>query len=142
MPPGSRDSPTAASARMSAPCCSTARPASSIRCRRYAAPSTAISPSTSPAFESKIPRKSDAFEGEMEMASYMRRLVMAGAGLLTLVAASNANAQGDYPNKPVRIVVDSAPGSATDVVLRIVAERLSRIWNQQVIALNNPGAGG
>jgi len=69
-------------------------------------------------------------------------LVMAGAGLLTLVAASNANAQGDYPNKPVRIVVDSAPGSATDVVLRIVAERLSRIWNQQVIALNNPGAGG
>jgi len=78
----------------------------------------------------------------MEMASYTRRLVMAGAGLLTLVAASNANAQGDYPNKPVRIVVDSAPGSATDVVLRIVAERLSRIWNQQVIALNNPGAGG
>ena len=38
--------------------------------------------------------------------------------------------------------MDSAPGSATDVALRVVAERLSRIWNQQVVALNNPGAGG
>ena len=42
----------------------------------------------------------------------------------------------------MRIVVNSAPGSATDVTLRVVAERLSRIWNQQVVALNNPGAGG
>ena len=33
-------------------------------------------------------------------------------------------------------------GSSTDVALRVVAERLSRIWNQQVVALNNPGAGG
>jgi tripartite-type tricarboxylate transporter receptor subunit TctC len=62
--------------------------------------------------------------------------------LAAIVATGAAQAQGDYPNKPVRIVVDSAPGSATDVALRVVAERLSRIWNQQVVALNNPGAGG
>lgn len=61
---------------------------------------------------------------------------------LAIVAGSDAHGQGGYPNKTVRIVVDSAPGSATDVTLRIVAERLSRIWNQQVIALNHPGAGG
>jgi tripartite-type tricarboxylate transporter receptor subunit TctC len=60
-----------------------------------------------------------------------------------LATAGGASAQtSDYPNKPVRIIVDSAPGSATDVTLRLVAERLSKIWNQQVIALNNPGAGG
>jgi tripartite-type tricarboxylate transporter receptor subunit TctC len=64
------------------------------------------------------------------------------AALVAIVATSPAHAQGDYPNKPVRIIVDSAPGSATDVALRVVAERLSRIWNQQVVALNNPGAGG
>jgi tripartite-type tricarboxylate transporter receptor subunit TctC len=68
--------------------------------------------------------------------------VTAWVALAAIVAPGPAQAQGDYPNKPVRIVVDSAPGSATDVALRVVAERLSRIWNQQVVALNNPGAGG
>jgi tripartite-type tricarboxylate transporter receptor subunit TctC len=62
--------------------------------------------------------------------------------LLALFAAGDARAQADYPNKPVRIVVDSAPGSANDVTLRILAERLSRIWGQQVLPLNHPGAGG
>jgi tripartite-type tricarboxylate transporter receptor subunit TctC len=71
-----------------------------------------------------------------------RRIGAACAAFAAIVAAGDARAQGDYPNKAVRIVVDSAPGSATDVTLRVVAERLSRIWNQQVVALNNPGAGG
>ena len=71
-----------------------------------------------------------------------RRIGAACAAFAAIVAAGDANAQGDYPNKAVRIVVDSAPGSATDVTLRVVAERLSRIWNQQVVALNHPGAGG
>ena len=61
---------------------------------------------------------------------------------LVLLAAPNAHAQSDYPNKPVRIVVDSAAGSANDAALRILGDRLSKIWNQQVITLNQPGAGG
>jgi tripartite-type tricarboxylate transporter receptor subunit TctC len=76
------------------------------------------------------------------MGGFTRRVAMACAGLLAVAGAGSANAQGDYPNKAVRIVVDSAPGSSTDVTLRVVAERLSRIWNQQVVALNHPGAGG
>lgn len=71
-----------------------------------------------------------------------RRVAAAGVALAAIVAAGEACAQGDYPSKPVRIVVDSAPGSATDVAVRIVGERLSKIWNQQVLALNHPGAGG
>src|SRR3954468_14843413 len=62
--------------------------------------------------------------------------------LLALFATHEARAQSDYPNKPVRIVVDSAPGSANDVTLRILSERLSKIWGQQVLPLNHPGAGG
>jgi tripartite-type tricarboxylate transporter receptor subunit TctC len=63
--------------------------------------------------------------------------------LLALAAAGGVNAQTDnYPSKPVRIVVDSGPGSATDVTVRIIAERLSQIWGQQVLALNHPGGGG
>lgn len=62
--------------------------------------------------------------------------------VLSIVAAGNVSAQSDYPNKSVRIVVDSAAGSANDATARILADRLSRIWNQQVVTLNQPGAGG
>jgi tripartite-type tricarboxylate transporter receptor subunit TctC len=61
---------------------------------------------------------------------------------LSVAATGNALAQSDYPNNTVRIVVDSAPGSANDATSRVLADRLSKIWNQQVITLNQPGAGG
>jgi tripartite-type tricarboxylate transporter receptor subunit TctC len=48
----------------------------------------------------------------------------------------------DFPNHPVRIITDSAPGSAIDVPVRIIAEGLSRIWGQQAVVINQPGAGG
>jgi tripartite-type tricarboxylate transporter receptor subunit TctC len=53
-----------------------------------------------------------------------------------------ALAQSDYPTKPVRLVVDSAVGSANDATARILADKLGQIWNQQVVVLNQPGAGG
>jgi tripartite-type tricarboxylate transporter receptor subunit TctC len=62
--------------------------------------------------------------------------------LLLSIAATDGRAQSDYPNKPVRIVIDSAAGSANDAALRILGDKLSRIWNQQVVTLNQPGAGG
>jgi tripartite-type tricarboxylate transporter receptor subunit TctC len=48
----------------------------------------------------------------------------------------------DYPTRPVRFVTDSAPGSAVDVPVRVIAEALSRTWGQQVVVVNQPGAGG
>src|SRR3954467_7360123 len=71
----------------------------------------------------------------------MKALWLAIALLLAL-APSIARAQSDYPNKPVRIVVDSAAGSANDATSRILADKLSQIWGQQVLTLNQPGAGG
>jgi tripartite-type tricarboxylate transporter receptor subunit TctC len=62
--------------------------------------------------------------------------------VFSLAAATAALAQSDYPNKPVRIVVDSAAGSANDASLRIIGDKLSHIWGQQVVVLNQPGAGG
>lgn len=47
-----------------------------------------------------------------------------------------------YPSNPVKVISDSAPGSAPDVILRSVADRLSELWGQQVLVLNQPGAGG
>jgi tripartite-type tricarboxylate transporter receptor subunit TctC len=57
------------------------------------------------------------------------------------VACQTAKAD-NYPSKPVRVISDSAPGSAPDVILRIIADRLSQTWGQQVVVLNQPGAGG
>lgn len=48
----------------------------------------------------------------------------------------------DYPNHPLRMITDSAAGSAIDASARIVAEGLSRKWGQQVVVVNQPGAGG
>jgi tripartite-type tricarboxylate transporter receptor subunit TctC len=47
-----------------------------------------------------------------------------------------------YPDKPVRLISDSAPGSAVDVGLRTIADGLSQHWRQQVVVENRPGAGG
>lgn len=61
--------------------------------------------------------------------------------LLLVLACSGAFAQG-YPNKPVRIIVPFAPGGATDIVTRIVAQKLTEAWSQSVIVENRSGAGG
>jgi tripartite-type tricarboxylate transporter receptor subunit TctC len=61
---------------------------------------------------------------------------------MSLTASSAVHAQSDYPNKPVRIINDSAAGSANDASARILADKLSHIWGQQVLTINQPGAGG
>ena len=70
----------------------------------------------------------------------MKTLLSMLAATVALCAA--AHAQSDYPNKPVKIINDSAAGSATDVATRLMAERLSQVWGQQTIVENKPGAGG
>jgi tripartite-type tricarboxylate transporter receptor subunit TctC len=62
--------------------------------------------------------------------------------LLTSLLAAAAHAE-PYPNKAVKIIMDAAAGSAPDVALRVVVgDRLGQIWGQQVLPVNQPGAGG
>jgi tripartite-type tricarboxylate transporter receptor subunit TctC len=69
--------------------------------------------------------------------------VLALAGLLMLPAVPAARAQaGNYPDKPVTIIADAAPGATPDVDARAVAAGLSKVWGQQVIIINHPGANG
>lgn len=56
--------------------------------------------------------------------------------------AMPAAAQQAWPSKPVRMIVPFAAGGSTDVVARLLGERLQNIWGQQVVVENRPGAGG
>ena len=67
----------------------------------------------------------------------MQLLALAGAALL----ASSAAAQ-TYPIKAVRVIVPFTAGGATDIVTRVVSQKLGEIWGQQLIVDNRAGAGG
>lgn len=58
-----------------------------------------------------------------------------------LVFCGTARAQ-DYPNKAVTIIIPAAAGNSPDVAARVVADRLTQMWKQQVLIINRPGAGG
>ena len=59
-----------------------------------------------------------------------------------LLATPQAQAQADYPNKPIRVVVTFPPGGSADAVVRMLTPRLSERLGQQVVVDNRPGAGG
>jgi len=70
-------------------------------------------------------------------------LLLVTLWLLALPATSAAQAQaGRYPERPVTIICDAAPGATPDVDTRFVAEGLGRIWGQQVVVVNRTGANG
>jgi tripartite-type tricarboxylate transporter receptor subunit TctC len=48
----------------------------------------------------------------------------------------------DYPNKPVTFITPAAAGNSPDVVTRIVADKLTQLWKQQIVVHQPPGAGG
>ena len=70
-----------------------------------------------------------------------RRMIALAAGAISLRTIPVAQAQA-WPNRFVRVVVPLAPGGPTDLAARLIAEPLSKIWGQQVVIENKPGAGG
>lgn len=61
---------------------------------------------------------------------------------MAVFSAQSALAQGKFPDRPITIVVPSAPGGTTDFTARLIAEPLSRALGQPVVIDNKPGASG
>src|SRR6266699_2765536 len=80
------------------------------------------------------------------VAKFPSRSAMALAsmlGLIAMLAAVNASAQSGpepYPTRAVRIIVPFPPGGPTDILCRVIAQRMSEIWGQGVVIENQPGA--
>ena len=62
--------------------------------------------------------------------------------LFCMLAVVPAMAQDSYPSKPVKILVPYGPGGATDIIARIVAQRLTESLGQTFLVENRPGANG
>ncbi len=71
----------------------------------------------------------------------MNRFLLAAGLLAALVFPWLAHAQ-PYPAKPVRLIVPFAPGGTTDVLARLMAQKLTEAMGQQFVIENKPGAGG
>ncbi len=71
----------------------------------------------------------------------MRCIRFAALTLLSaLIAATSARAQESYPNRPIRIVVPFPAGGPSDVLARMIGERMSADFGQGVVIDNRPGA--
>ncbi len=71
----------------------------------------------------------------------MLGLVLSGAAVVASAAAEAAG-DGDYPNRPLRLIVPYPPGAGTDGTARIVADALGRQLGQSIVVENKPGASG
>ena len=73
--------------------------------------------------------------------THRRQALVVLASAVAALACSAVQAQADYPNRPIRIVVPFSPGGAVDGPTRVVAQELSKRLKQQVNIENKPGAG-
>jgi tripartite-type tricarboxylate transporter receptor subunit TctC len=76
------------------------------------------------------------------MKKLLQAALLALAGLATAPSATPSLAQGDYPTRPVKVVVPFAAGGGIDLTARIATEKIGEILGQQIVVQNQGGAGG
>jgi tripartite-type tricarboxylate transporter receptor subunit TctC len=75
---------------------------------------------------------------------FRRALWISGMSFMALMTVNTASAQNasSYPNKPIKMIVPFPPGGGNDVIARIVAQKLTTRWGQNVLVENRAGANG
>lgn len=68
--------------------------------------------------------------------------IITPALLLAFTCALSVAKAAEYPDRPIRIIVPFTPGGSTDILARMIGQKLTEAWGQQVIADNRPGANG
>lgn len=71
-----------------------------------------------------------------------RLLVLCAVAAVLIPAGATLAQSGDYPNRPIRLVVPFSPGGSSDTVSRLLSQKLSAQLGQQVVVDSKPGAGG
>lgn len=72
----------------------------------------------------------------------MNKINIITTALLAVSFALPAAQAAEYPDRPIRIIVPFTPGGSTDILARMIGQKLTEAWGQQVIADNRPGANG
>ena len=72
------------------------------------------------------------------MTAFVKTLVLLGA----LIASPIASAEETYPSRPIKLLVPSSPGAGNDLIARVLADGLSKLWGQSVVVVNVSGGGG
>jgi tripartite-type tricarboxylate transporter receptor subunit TctC len=86
------------------------------------------------------PPREQKNKGRASMKRHMLLVVLASAAALSVVAGATAQTAGDYPNRPIRIIVPQAAGSGIDLQARVLALKMNELFGQPGIVENRPGA--
>jgi tripartite-type tricarboxylate transporter receptor subunit TctC len=72
----------------------------------------------------------------------LRSLALAALSLTLALGSAFAQVDGDYPNRPVRMIAAAAPGGNPDVMARLLSQKLTGVFGKPFVVENVPGAGG
>ena len=72
----------------------------------------------------------------------MRHWILVTTALASTLCAAGAYAQADYPSKPIRMVIGTPAGGGSDLMARLIGQRLTQAWNATFVVEPRPGAGG
>ena len=76
----------------------------------------------------------------INQAKYLVALIL--SMMIGMPAFAQSNSAANYPNKPIRIIVPFPAGGTSDVLARLLGQKMGEAWGQTVIVENKPGASG
>lgn len=72
----------------------------------------------------------------------MKSLAVLAISIAAMAVSGAARAESDYPNRPIKMILPSAPGGGGDLFGRVLAENMRKILGQPIVVENNAGASG